>query len=276
MKKNILLILFSLFALVSCSEMDFTYIPENEDITFTKSSSSFSLDGEELVITLQRGALDKALDLDITLNDESGVFSLKNKSVSFATNQNTAEVVVTYNINNIQPVVEYSFELSFDEAKAGPAGIAAFTGKGMMPLEYEDYGEVTYSGYIQGLLATTTYKLQLAKMTSTYFKICDFLCSGVDLEFNVKDGLGYITSPEAVITKWYSSYPLIPIETGASHPTYGIVTANLDPDPQYFPTAGTENNKLVLNSEFTIDAFYTVSAGYFGWQTDYFIVTAVD
>ena len=76
--------------------------------------------------------------------------------------------------------------------------------------------------------------------------------------------------------KWFSGYPLIEVVSAAVHPSYGVMTGWIDPDPKFCPVQGAAGDgTLVEGSAFGFDIYWTVSAGYFGWKSEYLYVSSV-
>lgn len=270
------------FSMSSCNQdlMEAKYSPVNNDVTFEMSSTTFSLEGQALVVKINRGVAKEAISIPLSLTDANGVYTLSKNSADFAAGEYTTEVSLTYNIEDLKPIVNYAFTLSFNEQDMALAGTNKITANCQMPLVYRDWGVLSSSTlYIGSLLSAEqrSYKVQLADYTNNYFKIIGFYGGETDLEFNIQDGCGVITVPGVSYYSALGSAPLAKIVTGAVHPTYGVMTAWLDMNPAYFVCSNLdENGTLQLDSTIDCDAFYTVSAGYFGWKTDSFVVSAVN
>lgn len=270
------------FALTSCNQdlMEATYTPDNNNVTFEVSSTSVSLEGQPIVVKINRGVAKEAISIPLTLTDAHGVYTINKKSADFAAGEYTTEVTLTYNVEDLKPVVNYTFTLSFNEADMAVSGTNKITANCQMPLVYKDWGTISaHAVYVKSLLSTEkrTWKLQLADYTNNYFKIVGLYGGETDLEFNIQNGSGVITAPTPSYYSALGSYPLAKIVTGAIHPTYGVMTAWLDMDPAYTLFGGlNDEGTLQLGSIMECDVFYTVSAGYFGWKTDQYVVTSVN
>lgn len=277
MKFNKLAIAFcsAVLALWSCQTEKAIYVPDNKNVSFTESNASYTLDGEDIVVPIVRGVADKAASVDIKLVDKLGIYTLKTPTVNFGSGEYTSEVRLSYDINSLMPVVDYAFTLSFDEADMSVVGNNVFNASAMMPLEYEDYGEVTIGYcYFASLMPKKTFTLKKAKFTTDYYMIEGLYGSSPNFEFTVLgDNFEIRTLPKS--NKWFS-VPFVEVASGANHPSYGQITGWIDPDTDYcFVTGAAEDNSLVEGSTLEFDIFWTVSAGYFGWYTEYLYVSKV-
>ena len=274
----------SFIALVSCEHtLDNTYIPDNENITFSAASGKYSLEGQDLVVKLQRGVLDAQATVKLELKDENGVYTLENETVTFPAGEAYATAVLKYDLADLAPAVDYEFELAFagaDTSKVAAAGIATFKASALMPLEYEDYGEITYVACsVSGLYKLQkdfVCKLQLAKYTNNYYRIVNPHGSDVNLDFKVEDGIAIISAPDAEMCKWVG-YPMHPILTPGVYSSYGNITIWYDSDYSYSEVIATEGNKLVEGSQYISYTLHAVSAGLPAgdWTQDMWEVTKV-
>lgn len=276
MKKTIFIILAALVAFASCQQPEFKYVPDNEDVSFLETGASVSLEGQDIVIPIARGVASEELALGINLDDPMGVYTLKTPVVNFEKDQYEGEIVVSYDINALKPVTEYNFSVSFDEKNMSVVGDNVYSVSAMMPLTYKDYGTVTIGYcYVGSLLENKTYTLQKAEFTTNYYKVLGLYGSATDLEFRV-DGEYFTPLTPAKNNKWFSGYPLIEVVSAAVHPSYGVMTGWIDPDPEYCPVQGAAGDgTLVVGSAFGFDIYWTVSAGYFGWKSEHLIVSSV-
>ena len=269
------------FTITSCNQdmMEATYSPDNNNVTFEASTTSYSLEGQALVVKINRGIAKEAISIPLTLTDANGIYTMDKKSADFAEGQYTTEVKLTYNVEELKPVVNYAFTLTFNEADKAASGTNKITASCQMPLVYKDWGTMSpYSVYITSLLSAEqkNWKIQLADYTNNYFKIVGMYGGENDLEFNIQNGQAYITSPAPSYYSSLGAYPLAKMVTGAIHPSYGVMTAWLDMDPAYSAFGYLQDGTLAEGSIMQMDVFYTVSAGYFGWKTDQYIVSAVN
>ncbi|MDO4735540.1 MAG: hypothetical protein Q4B21_00760 [Bacteroidia bacterium] len=267
------------FTMSSCNQelMETTYTPDNNNVTFSVASAKYALEGDPLVVTVQRGVAKEAINVNLTLEDANGVYTLSSNTVSFAAGEYTKQVSLSYDITALKPVVEYNFTLSFDAKDKAASGWNKFSGVAQVPLVYQDYGEIAMiQGSFGRYMSVTKYKLQLANFTNNYYKIVGMYGSTTDLEFNIVKGVATITAPATSTYSALGAYPLAKFATCGMHPSYGQLTAWVDVDPNYFQLMNLSADGLLqVGSIIGLDAFYTVSAGYFGWYTDGFQVTAI-
>lgn len=272
------------FALTSCNQdmMETTYTPDNNNVTFEMSTASFNLEGQPIVIKINRGVANDAISIPLTLTDPTGTFTINKNSADFAAGEFSTEVQLSYNLEDLKPIVNYPFTLSFNEADMAISGSSRLSANCQMPLVYKDWGKVSaYAGSFFGYVPAEkrTWTIQLADFTSNYFKIKGFFGGEEDIEFNIQNGKGVITAPGI---SYYNAtdvkdYPMAKVVTGAVHPSYGVVTAYLDIDPACVLFGGlNEDGTLQLGSIMQFDTWITVSAGYFGWYTHQIQVTAVN
>ena len=274
------------FAITSCNQdmMEKTYTPDNYNVTFETSSTSYSLEGQALVVKINRGVANEAISVPLTLSDPNGVYSLNKSTADFAEGEYTTEVEVTYNVGSLQPVVNYAFTISFNEAYMAASGANKMTASCQMPLAYKDWGTLSaYSGTLFQFFAAEDklYNIQLAEYTNNYFKVENFLGSDKALEFNITDGKVIVTGPKLTVCKYFPSYPM------AEFPSAGVfsgqqLTAWFDTDPEYIPTAAlSDKGTLQLGSMFQFDSFWTTPSTYLSsggkyWFSSVFAVTAVN
>lgn len=176
----------------SCQQEEFIYTPEGACVTFQNVPvTNFELDGEDLQIQIMRGKGDTEETVAISLASGS-IYTLENSSVTFAKNEFSKTIALSYDDENLEAFVEYPFELSFNSDLVSPSGKSTFKAVGMVPfsldeLEYEDYGIVNVecgmfgSSYIFEQKST----LQVAKYTKIYYRIKNLLGSGKDLDMTV-------------------------------------------------------------------------------------------
>ncbi len=270
-----------MFTTTSCNQdmMEAKYNPDNNNVTFESATTSYSLEGQALVVKINRGIAKEAISIPLTLTDANGVYTMNKKTADFAEGEYTTEVQLTYNVEEMKPVVNYAFTLSFNEADMAASGTNKITANCMMPLVYKDWGTMSpYNVYVMSLFSQEQmeWKIQLAENTNNYFKVVGMYAGPTDFEFNIQNGQAFITAPGPSYYSALGAYPLAKFDTGAIHPSYGVMTAWIDMDPVYTAFGALQNGTLGLGSIMQCDVFYTVSAGYFGWKTDQYIVSAVN
>lgn len=223
-------LLLSVMLLSSCESKWPYYTTTNEDVTWELSSKTYSLQAEEtpIEITIQRGVATEALSVPITLTDPHNVYTVNTNTVNFAAGEYKKTIVITYSYAALTPGTEYTFDLSFNNSLAGPGSFSTMKGNGMMKLQYEDWSTATpyvfwyvdlnamaftyRMGSINEECDATTFKVQLAKGTTSYFKIIAFDSpGGTPAEVEFKDnGDGSITLDKyagynETATKWDAS-----------------------------------------------------------------------
>lgn len=117
-------------AAVSCTD-DFTYtpaVPEDSSKVYVTWDAStvrnLQVDGAELEVVLQRTSTSGTLPVSLEIDDPSGIFSLKESSVTFADGSNTASVYVNYDYDELVINTEYTVELSIsDESLVSQYGV---------------------------------------------------------------------------------------------------------------------------------------------------------
>lgn len=273
------------FAITSCSQemMEKTYTPDNYNVTFEGASATYSLEGQDLVVKVNRGVAKEAISVPVTLTDPNGVYSLSKNTADFAEGEYSTELKLSYNPEALKPVVNYTFTLAFDEAYVAASGSNKITATCMMPLVYQDWGTlVAYQGTLFQFFAPEdkVYTLQIADYTNNYFKVKNMLGSDVDMEFNVTNGQIIVTAPKLIANSYFPTYPM------ASFPSAGVfngqqLTAWFDTDPSYIPTAGlSAEGTLQVGSMFQFDSFWTTPSSYLSsggnyWFPSIFAVTEV-
>lgn len=257
------------FSMTSCNQelMETTFTPDNNDVTFSVSSAKYSLEGEPLVVTLQRGVAKEAINVNLTLEDSHGVYTLSTNSVSFAAGEYTKQVSLSYELSSLKPVVDYAFSLSFDAKDMAPAGYNKFTGSAQMPLEYEEAGQVNVNGNY--LAPGIMHKLYIAKYTNNYYMVENVFGSGINMEFNIVNGNVNLTAPafsgiSGLLSKGFRFPSQVDIGLGP-------VTFWFDCDPNYVLTALDENGLFSAGSIIQFDAIYQMGGSYYGWYKVQFI-----
>ena len=149
-----------------------------------------------------------------------------------------------------------------------------------MPLEYEDYGEITYvackTGALYNLQKDFVCKLQLAKYTNNYYRIIGAHGGAENLDFKVQDGIAIISSPEATMCK-FVGYDMHCVTTSGVYLTYGNINIWYNTYYEDSTVSGTEGNKLVEGSVYISYTLHAVNAGLLisAWQQDMWQVTKV-
>lgn len=182
-------LLLSVLIVTSCASKWPEYKVVNEDVSFANEGAGFGMDEAEtpVIVKIQRGVANEALEVPITLTDEHGVYTVTPSKVSFAAGEFEKTVTVNYDYSKLEPGIEYIFVLSFNDALAGHGCFSSYEGNGKMLLQYDDYQTGWYSGrwevntavmafqWVDGPfiddLDDDTWTLQRAKGTTAYYKM---------------------------------------------------------------------------------------------------------
>lgn len=273
------------FSLFSCGDdlKNTKYTPDNNNVSFPAAKASYALpmDEPEFYVDLNRGIAGNALTVEVKMEDPSGLFTLATPAVTFQAGEFISKIGIKYTAGNLAVGEVYPIKLTFNEKDMSVAGVNVITANAMLKLDYQEYGSISCAkGNFFGLLTPEqrTYNLYLAKGTTNYYKIENLYAGDQDVEFSIKNGGVTFSNPP------YSFYnaedvagiPLHKIPTAMNHPSYGLMTAWLDSNPENVQCTGLgAGDKLQLNSTMAIATWYTVSAGYFGWFPDALKVTAI-
>ena len=126
MKKIIYIIplLFSILLITSCSEHEGTIYDQGDkqNALFLTNRYSFEVEQSEVTVKLYRGNTNNAADVSLTLEapEGSGNVNFQLKSAAhFDAGQNSADVVISYNLSEMSPTDLYSLKLTISESQ-GP------------------------------------------------------------------------------------------------------------------------------------------------------------
>ena len=103
-------------ALASCSE-GFQYTPAEPEPAKTYVSADMTaprnldVDGSNIVVPFVRSSADGDLTVNLYLDDPSGLFSLVNSSLTFASGETTANAEVSYSYDALDPNSTYSLSV---------------------------------------------------------------------------------------------------------------------------------------------------------------------
>ena len=122
---SILLACVMVLGLASCVETAPEYIPGEPDnvscavFPDISAQSNLSLNGTPIEVPFTRTNTNGTLDVQVSLADDSGIFSLKSNTVSFASGESVANAYVTYDYDKLDPKDSYKIEVTMDtEANA--------------------------------------------------------------------------------------------------------------------------------------------------------------
>lgn len=120
MKKTINKIVFGSFlslALVACvSEFEYTPAPQEDAKNYVRvdetAPRNLDIDGSDIQVPFVRTDASAAQDITVELADTSGIFTLKNPTVSFAAGETTAYAAVSYSYDALDPAAQYSISVT--------------------------------------------------------------------------------------------------------------------------------------------------------------------
>lgn len=105
-------------ALAACADKaEYTPAPqEDSSKTYVRvddsAPRSLDVDGADIVVPLIRNNASGALDVTVALEDTSSLFTLNSATVSFADGETTANAVVSYSYDSLDPAATYSIAVS--------------------------------------------------------------------------------------------------------------------------------------------------------------------
>ena len=109
---------FLSLALVACVD-DFEYTPAPaEDASKSYASvdmnapRNLDIDGSDIKVPFVRTNATSAMDITVALTDTSGLFTLKNATISFAAGETTANAEVSYSYDALDPAAEYAITVA--------------------------------------------------------------------------------------------------------------------------------------------------------------------
>ena len=110
---------------VSCVEKAPAYVPGEPDnlscavAPDVNIPTNLDLNGTPIEVPFVRSNTNGALDVTVALADNSGIFSLKSNTVSFASGEKVAKAYVEYNYDDLDPKGSYKIEVTMaSEANA--------------------------------------------------------------------------------------------------------------------------------------------------------------
>lgn len=105
-------------ALAACADKaEYTPAPqEDSSKTYVRvddsAPRSLDVDGTDIVVPLIRSNASGALDVTVALEDTSSLFTLNSATISFADGETTANAVVSYSYDSLDPAATYSIAVS--------------------------------------------------------------------------------------------------------------------------------------------------------------------
>lgn len=103
-------------ALVACSE-GYTYTPAEQEPAKTyvgadmTAARNLDVDGSDILVPFVRSDANGDLSVNVYIDDPSGLFTLKNQTLTFASGETTANAVVTYSYDALDPAQTYDFSV---------------------------------------------------------------------------------------------------------------------------------------------------------------------
>lgn len=103
---------FMSLALIACTEEAYVPAPlEDASKTYVKvdetTPRSLDIDGSDILVPFVRTNASGAMDVTVALTDTSGIFTLASSTVSFADGEKTANAVVSYSYDALDPAATY-------------------------------------------------------------------------------------------------------------------------------------------------------------------------
>lgn len=108
---------FVALSLAACVEEAYVPAPvEDSSKTYVRADETaprnLDIDGSDIQVPFVRNNTSGAMDVTVALTDPSGIFTLKNSTVSFASGEKTAYAYVSYSYDALVPETEYSISVT--------------------------------------------------------------------------------------------------------------------------------------------------------------------
>ena len=260
MKNIINKIVFGSFlslALVACEDkFEYTPAPQEATGTYVKADDtaarSLDIDGTDILVPFVRSTGEGTTDVTVALSDTSGIFTLKNTTVSFAAGETTAYATVSYSYDSLDPAAQYGFSVTITDGPVSEYAPVAFPmtckkawkklGKGQF-LDYFFIGFLSEKEFIQSPDGSPRYRM-LNPFTKDEIEGagCTFEKEIPYIEFTIaEDG-----------SVFWGNY----FSTGFGYGGYSIYYAN--PDWHNGNTAAAAQNTLL--AENLVQICYTAAA----------------
>lgn len=180
MKTNILskvvLGAFLSIAFAACTEEAYVPAPqEDASKTYVRAdetaSRNLDIDGADILVPFVRTNTSGALDVTVALTDTSGLFSLKNTTVSFAAGEATATAAVSYSYDALDPEAEYSIVVSLtsgDVSEYSAKALPLTCKKAWQNLGMAQYCDTWWYEDENGLFVTEKQLIKAPDGTETY------------------------------------------------------------------------------------------------------------
>lgn len=120
------------FGLASCVKTAPEYVPGEKDSAACTVSpditvpTNLDLNGTPIEVPFVRSDANGALDVTVSLKDDSGIFALQSNTISFASGEKVANAYVTYDYDQLDPKGSYVIEVTM-ESEANASNYKAVT-----------------------------------------------------------------------------------------------------------------------------------------------------
>lgn len=263
--KNInytLVLLFSMLIFIACDDNDTEgtiYEGANNEASFPGKSSSYTFGDEDptqFEVIVQRNIIDGAASVPVTADDPSGFFTVP-QAVEFADGAYESKIVISFDRSKLTAGVPYPIKLT---VPANPIVEKTITHTVSITRDYtwQPFATGTYASTFQN--SSWEQVIEKAEGVERY-KLVSLYADGYDLVFDAAPD-GSIIIIDAEEGEYLGEDGALFV-TGYMHSRYGIVSCDIDlnPDYSYFD---------LTNKEFYMDGYFHVSAGAFGWYTETF------
>ena len=112
-------VLCSMFAMSLAACVEEAYVPapvEDSSKTYVRADETaprnLDVDGADIMVPFVRSNTSGAMDVTVALADTSGIFTLKNNTVSFASGEATAYAAVSYSYDALDPAAVYAITVA--------------------------------------------------------------------------------------------------------------------------------------------------------------------
>ncbi|MCL3779463.1 hypothetical protein EMN47_03580 [Prolixibacteraceae bacterium JC049] len=226
------------------------YFPSDNDAKFFASP-----DQSSTTVTIRRIETNSAVSIDLKTFDEEGVFTVPSK-VDFPAGE--AEVSIEVTFSNLKPFVDYAVEITLDEKATNPyldnkdGGTSNF----ILTVQQSDWADHSQGTFVSSFFGFTEKRtLQYSEILKKY-RIKDTWAEGYHYIFAWE---GAEITPDGE----QDSEGRYIMATGASHSTYGAISARTDAAASSY-TAATKT--------FYFDIKWRVAAGTFGVYPEEFVL----
>lgn len=182
------------------------YIPQGVEAGFITPSLSLELDNKgEFTVEVNRGNLEGEASVKLSLQDESGFFSLESESVTFDAGKNSALATIKYDFEDLEPAVTYDIALGI--ASEDQMSQNAYATKEISlekKLTWNSIGVGTYYSHIFG--ESWPQEILQAEEAPNTYRLPDCISMGYSISLTLDDNGdldGFQTQPTGYT---YGSY----------------------------------------------------------------------